>query len=84
MNFINEAAKLYKETAKELYNLANTVEKQGRKAADAAYRTAKKAATLPQARISRYCFSTPASTQCSRTAPHTRCTKEAIPSPHAQ
>ncbi len=44
MDFINEAAKLYRKTARELYNFSNTVEKQGRKAADLAYRTAKKAA----------------------------------------
>ena len=44
MNIKNEAAKLYKETAKELYNFANELEKQGRKTADTVYRTAKKAA----------------------------------------
>lgn len=44
MDLRNEAEKLYKQTAKELYNFANTVEKQGRKAAKTVYCTAKKAA----------------------------------------
>ncbi|MBQ2732559.1 MAG: serine O-acetyltransferase [Clostridia bacterium] len=44
MDLKYEAAKLYKETARELYNLANTVEKQGRKAAKLAHCTARKAA----------------------------------------
>ena len=44
MNFMDEAAKLYKETADELCNLAEKLEKHGRKAAGIAYNTAKKAA----------------------------------------
>ena len=41
---VDGAAKLYKETANELCNLAEKLEKHGRKAAGIAYNTAKKAA----------------------------------------